>query len=390
VTSIQDDLEGFYIDNKNTKSQCDKWYFSLFLPILYINGDIKSGIKRDESSLTLKIPFINYNKEIKCIIYDNVYFLQDSFTGVLIKPKTDALNKCFFGISPNISGYENLNEDDSTLNNLKNGKLIDKKIFSLDVWEINTEYNSEIKSSFYLGDSNDIFNANDKIVATCNSYQNNSHWGCSFKEMVFNNMTIQLKNETNTYKIYLASETHNLIFPYSFIEVFKELSNQDCDINDDRYLTCKKFFNNNLNYIPLILTEENEKFIITGEIDNIIRFNENEQDKKNILKVTFGFIDYIVLPLSVFKNFHLQFDSENNLISFYANESSILEVKQNEEESSSSAGIIILIIILILLVLGLGVYCFFIKRRNVEKSINNFSKFEDEEDYTKINEKKVF
>ena len=33
VTSIEDDLEGFYIDNKNTESQCNKWHLSIFLPI---------------------------------------------------------------------------------------------------------------------------------------------------------------------------------------------------------------------------------------------------------------------------------------------------------------------------------------------------------------------
>ena len=183
--------------------------------------------------------------------------------------------------------------------------------------------------------------------------------------MDFNNIKIQLKNETYIYKIYIASEVHNLVFPLYFEEKIKELSNQACTLNDDNYLSCNNFFND-LDYVPLKLIEENEKFIITGEVDNIIRFNTKEPDRKNVSKITFDNIDYIILPLSVFKKFHIQFDADNNLISFYANESSILEVKQIEKKGPSSLGIFIfIIIILIVLVLGFGGYWFFIKRRNV-------------------------
>ena len=97
------------------------------------------------------------------------------------------------------------------------------------------------------------------------------------------------------------------------------------------------------------------------------------------------------MPLSVFKKFHLQFDAEKRLINFYANDSDILQVKEKEKNGSSSSGIIItILIILIVLVLCLGGYWFYKKKRNTEKNINNFSKFEDEEDYQKIKEKKVF
>ena len=383
--------EGFYINDLKKYSEVEKWIPSLMSPtLLFIrNEDVSKGDIIHDLNLDLKLPFIEHNKEYEVDVYQNVPFLKYNYTGILMHIYQINKEKYYFGISPSTCEYPELKKEYNTLIKLKNDYSIDKKIFSFDTWKINPHNESEINSYFYLGDFNDIFNSNDKIVATCDSYHNNSHWGCSFKDMVFNNIKIQLKNETYIYKIYFASETHNLIFPNSFIEVFKELSNQDCDINDNKYLTCKNFFDD-LNYVPLKLTEENEKFIIIGQVDNINRFNGNESDKKNISKITFEEIDYIVLPLSVFKNFHLQFDAENNLISFYANESSILEVKQKEKESSSSGIVIAIIIILLLLVLGLGVYLCFIKGKNIEKNINNFSKFEDEEDYQNMNEKKVF
>ena len=384
--------EGFYINDFKKYSEVEQWIPSLMSPtLLFVSTkDISQGYKIHDLHINLRFPFVLHNKEFVVDLYQNVPFLKFNYTGILMKISQYNKDTYYFGISPSTCEYPKLKEEYNTLIKLKNDYSIHKKIFSFDTWKINPQNESEIKSYFYLGDFNDIFNSNDKIVATCDSYHNNSHWGCSFKEMVFNNIKIQLKNETYIYKIYFASETHNLIFPTSFMEVLKELSNQDCDIDDNRYLACKNLFNDS-NYVPLKLTEENEKFTITGQLDNIIRFNANEPKKKNISRIIFEEIDYIVLPLSVFKNFHLQFDAENNLISFYANESSILEVKKKEKDSSSSLGIVIaIIIILIILVLGFGGYWYFSKRKNIEKNINNFSKFEDEEDYQSINGKKVF
>lgn len=384
--------EGFYINDFKNYSQVEQWIPSLMSPtLLFVStNDITKGDIIHDLNLDLRFPFIQHNKKYVVDVYQNAPFLKFNYTGILMLIYESKKEKYYFGISPSTCEYPELKEEYNTLIKLKNDNSIHKKIFSFDTWKINPQNESEINSYFYIGDFNDIFNSNDKIVATCDSYHNNSHWGCSFKEMAFNNIKIQLKNETYIYKIYFASETHNLIFPNSFIEVLKELSNQDCDMDDNRYLACKNLFNDS-NYVPLKLTEENENFIITGQLDNIIRFNTNESKKKNISRIMFEEIDYIVLPLSVFKNFHLQFDAENNLISFYANESSILEVKKKEKDSSSSLGIVIaIIIILIILVLGFGGYWYFKKRKNIEKNINNFSKFEDEEDYQNINGKKVF
>ena len=89
----------------------------------------------------------------------------------------------------------------------------------------------------------------------------------------------------------------------------------------------------------------------------------------------------------------LQFDAENSLISFYTENSEILEVKEKRKNKSSSIGTVLIIILIILVVLGLifGAYWFFIKRRrSVETNINTFSKFDDEDSYNNLNGKKVF
>lgn len=212
--------------------------------------------------------------------------------------------------------------------------------------------------------------------------------------MLFNNIKIPLTNENgNLYKIYFASETHNLIFPKSYEDIFAKESNYSCQIDTKNYLKCNKFFDNS-NHLPLQLTEENDKFIITGEVDNLNRFSNYEESRKDLARITFDEkISYIILPLIVFKEFDIQFNADKGQISFYTDNSTILKVKEKANESSSSAGTILIIVLIVIIIISLilGFHLFFIKsKRCVERNINQFSKFEDEESYQNINEKKVF
>ena len=50
-----------------------------------------------------------------------------------------------------------------------------------------------------------------------------------------------------------------------------------------------------------------------------LRFHEHEEH-------------YIILPMTMFKNFHIQFDIGNNLISFYSNDTSLLKAKKEEQK----------------------------------------------------------
>ena len=114
---------------------------------------------------------------------------------------------------------------------------------------------------------------------------------------------------------------------------------------------------------------------ITIEVDYIKRYYDyvNEENVTNIL---FHKEDYIILPLSMFKNFHVQFDLDKKSISFFSNDTTILEVKKeiiipnNTDNTSKSdvtetqkgitTGVIIIIVIVALIVVGLALF-FFIK-----------------------------
>ena len=138
--------------------------------------------------------------------------------------------------------------------------------------------------------------------------------------------------------------------------------------------------------------------IITIEIDNKIRYNNKDNEYKTRIK--FEDINYFILPLIVFKNFDIQFNAQDNIISFYTTDESILELKKKndnnpipkEEEEPSNAGIIILVIFIVILILVLlfGIFWFLKRRRNSESNINKYNKFEDEENFQDMNDKKVF
>ena len=390
--SLDTNQEGFIIDNENKDSACEIWMPALFFPALFIpqNKNIEKGKEVKDSNFKIKVPFLNKNNEIEVSIYEEVPFLKDKYFSSLLKSLVFNFNQCYFGISPGIYNYYNLDKKYNLLDNLISFGSITKKIFSFDNWDLNSE---TLTSNFYLGESNDIFNSNEGVIGTCESYPEESFWGCSFKEMIFNSINVPLTNENGTlYKIYLVSETHDIYFPKLFEEIFLNYTANLCHVNNDNYLNCTNYFNDS-EYVPLQLIEKNEKFIITGQVDNLNRFsNSKDKDKKVQARIRFGNIDYIIFPLILFKKFHIQFDADNKLISFYTNDTSILEIKGKGKNSSSLGTVfIIILIILIILLISFGAYWFFIKRKkNVESNINKFSKFEDEEDYQKMNEKKVF
>lgn len=385
---------GFYIKDQTGIEEpiCQYWLPSLFIPIIFVDKDTKTsdGEKLVDKTFELKIPFFNDYYEFTVQPYDNIPFLNKNYKGTLMKPAI-AIKNCYFGISPESKNYGTLEKEKFILNDLKSKTLINKKIFSFDEWDIKTDPKNP-KTYFNLGESQEVFNSNEGVVGTCQTNPDDSFWGCSFKEMLFNNINIPLANNSTEkfYKIYIASETHNIIFPSSFKRIFIENPNINCKFNDENYLACSDFFNQE-NYAPLRLTEENEQFIITGEIDNKFRFNEDDEKKKNLARVIFQEgLDYIILPLTVFKKFHVQFNAENNEISFYTTDSNILQVKEKKNSSSGLKVFLILLIILIILALGFGIYWFLKKRRTPETNINKFSKFEDEENYKNLNENKVF
>lgn len=387
----QSELDFFYIYDNEFQEPCKKWIPSTFNPILLVkkmeipfSNQIKEPFELDNPVFFNVNPFkISLYRKIKFLEYD-MYLAKEYLEG--------KIEYCYFGLSNGLANYNLLSENEINLNYLKDNKIIDEKIFSFDKWEINNEDNL-INTTFYYGISNDIFNSKEGVLGTCESNPKDLSWGCEFKEIVFNKNII-LKNIDGTLiKVYFASEIYDLVFPESFKDIIIKNSIHKCEYDETTYsVACKDIFKYN-DYIQLQLS--NEDMNITGEIDNINRFNIFDPHKKDSMRIVFKEVNYTIIPLIVFKNFYIQFNAENNKISFYTDDNTILQVKKNIKNNSSSVSplivFIVIFIILLIVVLSYLIYLF-IKRKNskVERDINKFSKLEEEEDFHNMNENRVF
>ena len=406
IPFTEKELEILFIneDKKLTKNEgndqineCKFWVPSLLNPVLLVPQSI--NITDDEYYLErfiINLPI--FEKQISVNLYN--YLFLKKYNAFSARDRYDEIKKCYLGLSNQLGSYPFKNETYFFLNILQKNNEIEKKIFSFNKWNIKKD---SINSFFYLGFIHDDFNPKKKdgIIGTCEA-KIDKFWGCLFNEISFNNNKIDLiNNETGDYyKIYFTSETYNITFPKSFEDKFNNITENSCSYTTDAELkpsnlSCS-FLDNNKN---ASLTLINYNMEITIEIDNIYRFSSKEDEiQTNETRIKYQEkIDYFIFPLIMFKNFHIQFDGENNLIKFYTTDTSILKLKNNKKEKDEkgiSKGLIaflIILIIIIVLVFGYGVFLFFKKRRgSLEKNINKYNKFEDEEHFQDMNEKRIF
>jgi len=396
-TSIgNDELKELYFDDTSDAKICHEWIPSLFNPILLVgyNVELNPLINYDEDKISF--PIFSIPEPIQ-VAYYNFSFLDQYILNLAKITFNKIVTKCYFGLSIGVANYNKLDESQINLNILKDNNIIHETIFSFDKWSIN---DNSIKTNLYLGDEHEIF-SKDGIIGTCKA-DKDLYWGCSFKKMVFNNKTIDLiKDKDNDiyYKIYFSSENYLIRFPESFKTKFNKETDDICiEKENTKYLDCNNLFDSK-EYIQMKLIDDN--MTITIEVDNLNRFNKYKDEQKHTTRILFE-NDYFIFPLIMFKNFHVQFDSNKNIISFYTDDPNILEVKKKEDNSpsednnnndSSNAGtiILIIIIILIILILGFGVFWFLRKRKSSsEKNINKYNKFEEDDNFQDMNEKRVF
>ena len=397
------EMDVFHINNDNI---C-RWIPSLLFPVLVVDQ-----LKTDISVIKISedVPYqminhvLNFGKPFDGYLF-YFSFLKEKLNATLVRPKSSYLIKdeCYIGLCSK-KGMTQIPENYTLLNHLKDkGGIFENKIFSFDKWKLIS--NDEVlQTDFYFGDSHEHFVTEDEkaIIGNCTTSQDDLYWGCIFTNMSFNGNIIDLKNGDNYYKIYFSSETHKIIFPLDFEENFNYLTYNRCSFDHDhleeenRYVSCDDFFNEK-GFANITLMDD--KMNITLEIDNVNRYNHLEKDK-NKTRILYQEVDYFIFPLIMFKNFHVQFDAETNSINFYTTDSSILQVKEEEEEKKydnkeeSSKGLKAFIIVLIIvLALGLLVLVFWIikkRRSSVEKNINKYTKFEEDENFKDMNEKRVF
>ena len=385
-----------------TSDACSKWVPALFSQILIIKKDISTENYEDKN---WKLDFKSNpsSKEVEGNL--EMYLYSGSVS--IFNPIYLALSKyqwpsfCQFGLSYSdifaTKTTDNVNYN--VMKNLISSKQLEKNVFSFDKWNFNdSEF---ITSKIFIGDSHEDFFMDN--VGTC-KFNDTSYFGCIFDDFIFLNETFPLTNENNqSYIIYFSSEFTKIYFPQEFID--KITDNGKCEYTTvpsyNIRLTCEEL--KGKEYLPLKLRSANMN--ITLEVDYIGRYYQYSIE--GVANILFHNYDYIIFPLTMLKNFHVQFNIENNTINFYTNDTSLLEVPKKEEPTPDtdpnpsqdpkeepsdgpSAGLIVFLVIVgILLVGGLGYGGFLIwkKKQNpdIEKRFNKYAKFEDED----INENKV-
>ena len=383
-----------------TSDACSKWVPALFSQILIIKSP--ENYTKEYYPLDFKS-----NPSSKIVVEGDLQLTLYSGSVSIFHPIYLALSEyqwpsfCQFGL-----GYSDIiavrttdNFNYNSMKNLISSKQLEKNVFSFDKWNFN---DSElITSKIYIGDSHEDFLEDN--VGTCKINDTN-YFGCIFDDFIFLNETFPLTKQNNqSYIIYFSSEFTKIYFPQDFMD--KITDNGKCEYSTatsyNIKLTCEEL--KGKEYLPLKLRSENMN--ITLEVDYIGRYYQYSTE--GVANILFHNYDYIIFPLTMLKNFHVQFNIENNTINFYTNDTSILEVPKKEEPTphtdpipsqdpkeepsdGPSAGLIVFLVIVgILLVGGLGYGGFLIwkKKQNpdIEKRFNKYAKFEDED----INENKM-
>ena len=365
-----------------TNDSCSKWVPALFSPILIINKgiDTKNYI---ETNYVVKIQNPDSIKGSKNP-FDTIVFQYNisKFNDIYIAKSDDKWPSfCRFGLdySEIVSGKINLN----AIKNLI-PKQLDKNIFSFGKWDLNKQ--DFIYSKFYIGDSHENFNGD---IGTCNIQNESGYYGCIFNDFIFSNETFPLINENNnkSYIIYFSSEFNKIYFPKSFEKKIK-----NCKTKNEFFpeFICEDL--KNKDYMPLILRNDNMN--ITLEVDKINRFYDYLHVSEGSSNILFHEYEYFIFPLTMLKNFHTQFDVEKKIISFFTNDSSLLEIKGKKSKTTDepekvesnggiSTGLLITLIVLsILLIFGIGYGGFLLykkKHPKLEEKFNKYSRFNDEE-----------
>ena len=389
-----------YIETDDT---CSKWVPALFSQILIIKYGISHEYKDENYELIFKSNPASLKKMQTESLTMHLFSGPVSiFHPIFIASSGDEWPSfCQFGL-----GYSDIFSTSSAnkmnynvMKNLINSNQVDKNVFSFDKWNFS---NSEIiTSKIFIGDSHEDFLLDN--VGTCKIQNDSGYYGCIFDDFIFLNETFPLiKGENNkSIIIYFSSEFTNIYFPQDFQDKIADGEKCEYSTIPSARLTCEEL--KGKEYLPLKLRSENMN--ITLEVDYLGRYYQYSTE--GVANILFHADDYIIFPLTMLKNFHVQFNLENNTINFYTNDTSLLEVPKKEEPTPGpqpdpsqepeeepsdgpSAGLVVFLVILgILLVGGLGYvgFLFWKKKQNpdIEKRFNKYAKFEDED----INENKV-
>jgi len=217
---------GLDLLNIENEENCKKLIPSLFHPILLVYYDYFSNkIKNNKKDLTLNIPFLSPDSITGSIYHFEIGKFFNDLGIYLAKNDDQSDTNCYFGLSlgfPNDTVGLNVGED-SLSYLMKNGD-IKEPIFSFDKFKLNE---NSIDTTLYYGESHKHFNGEEGIIGFCNNNEEDNFWGCSFEQMIFNNINIPLKKDNKLYKIYFTTETYTITFP-SDLNIKKIFEDNTC------------------------------------------------------------------------------------------------------------------------------------------------------------------
>ena len=290
-----------------TTDLCSKWIPSLFSSTALIGSTISimGHYKTIFKNIYIYNPYTL--KYLNQSLYSDIFLYTSIFNEIYIAKTYNNIfptfpKYCLFGLDYSEVIYENKN-----LNTIQNliPKQIEKNIFSFGKWDLTKQ--DFIYSRFYIGDYHENFSGN---TGTCNIQNETNYYGCIFNEFIFLNETYSLINENNNkpYIIYFSSEFNKNYFPKNFENKIKNCYLQK---NKSEFI-CEKL--KNKDYLSLKLRNDNME--ITLEVDKINRFY-NYSSSDGTTNILFHDFEYIIFPLVMLKNFHVQFDVEKKLLVFF-------------------------------------------------------------------------
>ena len=286
---------------------------------------------------TLKLTDID-GKEVK--VDDSVVFITEDlrFNG---ESAINSLGLAYSVVADvNSKGFE---KSESTLELLKENLSI-KKIFSIKPWE-RTEYaqKSKFSSTLYLGEQHSDFSDTSNVGSCQIANTESPFWNCQFSQMMINTRNISLTNEKteDLYEVRFIIESKKIVFPKTLkksIEVIYSSTGSKCytdsSIKSTDLLLCQQMTETDENTIPISFLNADGTMKITGEIDNENLLSNWGSSITTAFptNIYFDDIDYIIMPLTVFKQFHVLFDAENNKISFFSEDKSLLKLIEKKED----------------------------------------------------------
>ena len=295
------------------------------------------------------------------------------------RSKENAMNS--LGLSYSLSNNVNskgFEKSETTLELLKENLSV-KKIFSIKPWTKTTFLRkSKFSSQLLIGEQHDDFSDTQNVGSCPIANEDSPFWNCHFSQMTINNLNFSLINEKTEkpYEVRFIVESEKIVFPKKFknlIAVSYSATGSKCytdsTTKNTELLLCEKMTEDDDNTIPIKFLNAEENMQIRGEIDNENTLANWGSDITSAFptNIYFNDTDYIVMPLIVFKQFHVLFDAENKKISFFSEDKSLLkliEKKQEEKEKEETDNLsyfknhiftTILIIAIFCLVIGLMV-----------------------------------